>query len=114
MRVARFALLSLLVCAASSFAEPLPVPASKSAYIGNWQGRDMELQIAANGKIFYKRVYSSEKKINLNIELTGFSGDNFDAGFGIVHSTFYVTKPPTKSGNKTKMMVDGVELTKVD
>lgn len=114
MKFANYAVLGLLLCAASSFAEPLPVPASKAAYIGNWQGKDMELRIAANGKIAYKRVQGPEKKVNLDIELTAFNGDNFDAGFGIIHSTFIVSKPPTTSGGKTRMVVDGVELTKVD
>jgi hypothetical protein len=114
MKRAGFALCGLLLCTGTSFAEPLAVPASKAAYVGDWQGKDMELRISANGKIFYKRNYSAEKKVNLDMEITGFNGDNFDAGFGIIHSTFYVTKPPAKSGATTKMTVDGVELTKVN
>ena len=74
----------------------------------------MELRIDASGRIYYKRIYNAEKKVNLDMEITGFEGDNFDAGFGFVHSTFYVTKPPAKFGDKTKMTVDGVELTKVN
>ena len=74
----------------------------------------MNLTIAPNGKIAYKRVYSAEKQVDLNIELASFRGDDFDAGFGIFYSTFVVSKPPIKSAGKMKMVVDGVELTKID
>jgi len=113
MKLARFALLGTLFFTATSFAEPLPVPLSKIAYIGNWQGKDMQLKISPDGKILYKRT-TQEKQFNLNIELSSFDGDNFDAGVGIINSTFHVTKPPTKSGDKITMIVDGVELTKAN
>ncbi len=74
----------------------------------------MNLTIAANGKITYKRVYSSEKNVDLSIELARFNGDNFDAGVGIFNTTFVVSKPPARFGGKIKMVVDGVELTKID
>lgn len=114
MKFRRFFLVGLLLCAGSSFADPVRVPASKSAYIGNWQGKDMELRIGADGKIFYQRVYGPEKQVKLDIGLAGFRGDDFEAGLGIVNSTFHVSRPPTRSGDKMKMVVDGVELTKVD
>lgn len=110
-----------LLCAANSYAEPVPVPPAKVAYIGRWQGEDMSLHIAADGKIAYKRLssankqsYKTRKQIDLNIELAGFNGDNFDAGFGFFRSTFVVSKPPTTSDGATTMVVDGIELTRMD
>ena len=113
MKTLKCIIAATFFCAANSFAEPVPVPASKTAYIGNWQGKDMSLSIAANGKVEYKRL-SAKKNVNLSIELASFNGDNFDAGVGIFHSTFVVSRPPAKVGAKTTMVVDGVELTKID
>ena len=114
MKILKIAIACTVFCSANSFAEPVPVPASKAAYIGTWKGKDMSLTIDPSGKIAYKRVYSTAKKVDLSIELARFHGDDFDAGFGIFHSTFVVSKPPIMSGGKTKMVVDGIELTKED
>ncbi len=114
MKILKIAIACAFFCAANSFAEPVPVPTSKTAYIGTWKGKEMSLTIAPSGKIAYKRVYSAEKKVDLLIELASFHGDDFNAGFGIFHSTFVVSKPPAMSGGKTKMVVDGIELTKQD
>ena len=98
------ALLSGAACAA-------PVPADKQAYVGSWQGKDMRLALAKDGKIKYKRDQPG-KKLDLSIDLLGFNGDHFDVGWGIVRSTFVVSKPPHREGKQWKMTVDGVELTR--
>jgi len=97
----------------AAHAEPVPVPADKLAYVGDWQGKDMRLQVAKDGRIKYKRDRLG-KKLDLSIDLQGFDGDNFDVGFALVRSTFVVSKPPHREGDKWKMTVDGVELTRVD
>jgi hypothetical protein len=117
MKPLKYLVASTFFCAANSFAAPLPVPTAKAAYIGTWQGSDMELVIAADGKIGYKRDYkegpgNAKKHIDLSIELKRFNGNSFDAGYGIFQSTFVVSKPPTTDGGTTTMVVDGVELTK--
>lgn len=114
MKILKCVIAAAFFYASNSFAESVPVPASKTAYIGTWQGKDMKLTIAANGKVEYKRLYSSKKNVNLSIELASFNGDNFDAGVGIFSSTFVVSQPPSKVGTKTTMVVDGVELTRID
>ena len=100
-----------------SFADPKPVPSDKSAYVGDWQGKGMRLNIHQNGQIDYNREQPG-KHINVNIELVRFDGDNFDAGANLgfmnASSTFVVSKPPHKEGGKWKMTVDDVELTKVE
>lgn len=109
--------LSSLVLAAgllaSSAAWADPVPADKMAYVGTWQGKDMRLALSKDGKIQYKRD-QEKKKVDLSIDLLGFNGNNFDAGWGFVRSTFVVSKPPHREDGKWKMTVDGVELTRED
>ena len=57
---------------------------------------------------------NAKKHVDLSIALKGFSGDNVDAGYGIFQSTFVVSTPPTRVGEKTTMAVDGGQLTKVE
>ena len=90
-----------------------PVPRDKLHYVGEWTGKQMRLQIAKDGKIQYERSREG-KNVDLNIELKGFNGDNFDAGVSLIRSTFVVSKPPYRVGDDWKMVVDGVELTKVE
>jgi hypothetical protein len=102
-----------LLASQPSFADPVPVPANKAAYVGEWLGEKMRLKIHQDGKVEYKRDQPG-KNVSLSIELQCFDGDNFDAGWSVFHSTFVVSKPPHRVQGKWKMMVDGVELTKVE
>ena len=111
LRAATLAAACLLPRAAP--ADPVPVPADKLAYVGDWQGKDMRIQMGKDGKIKYKRDRPG-KKMDLSVDLQGFDGDNFDIGWGFVRSTFVVSKPPHRVGAKWKMTVDGVELTRAD
>jgi hypothetical protein len=110
----RAILLAACLCAAQpSFADPVPVPADKAAYVGEWIGEKMRLKIQQDGHVEYKRDRPG-KNLDLSVDLQGFDGDNFDVGVSLVRSTFVVSKPPHREGGKWKMTVDGVELTKVD
>lgn len=104
-------LATALVLPTASYADP--VPKDKLHYVGEWTGKQMRLQIEKDGKIQYKRIRDS-KNVDLNIELKGFNGDNFDAGVSLIRSTFVVSKPPHRAGSEWKMVVDGVELTKIE
>ena len=104
-------LASALLLPQVSFANP--VPKDKLHYVGEWKGKQMRLQIEKDGKVEYERNREG-KSVDLNIELKGFNGDNFDAGVSVVRSTFVVSKPPYRDGSDWKMVVDGVELTKVE
>lgn len=110
-------ILAILALAAglafSNAAQAEPVPADKSDYVGTWQGKDMRLALSKDGKIKYKRD-QEKKKVDLDIELLGFKGNNFDAGWSFMRSTFVVSKPPHREGGKWKMTVDGVEMTRED
>jgi len=110
MRIVSTLLLAAGICI-SSAALAGPVPADKMAYVGAWKGKDMQLALSKEGKIKYKRD-QEKKKVDLSIDLLGFNGNNFDAGWGFVRSTFVVGKPPHRDGMLWKMTVDGVELTR--
>jgi hypothetical protein len=112
--IRRALLLAACLCAAQpGFADPVPVPLEKAAYVGEWLGKDMRLNIKQDGHVEYKRKQPG-KNLDLNIDLQGFNGDNFDVGFSLMRSTFVVSKPPHREGGKMKMTVDGVELTKTE
>ena len=102
-------LASGLIFCAAAWADP--VPADKMDYVGNWQGKDMQLSLTKEGKVEYKRGRPNDQ-VNLGIDLKGFKGNNFEAGVGFVRTTFVVGKPPHREGGKWKMTVDGVELTR--
>lgn len=111
MLIRSILLASALFLPLTSFANP--VPKDKLHYVGEWTGKQMRLQIEKDGKIQYERTRES-KRVDLNIELKGFNGDNFDAGVSLIRSTFVVSKPPYRDGRDWKMVVDGVELTKIE
>ena len=98
-------ILSLLGCGK-------PVPPEKSAYVGEWQEKTMYLLITQDGSVRYKRLKGG---VSTTIEgpLKGFDGNNFEAGVGPLATTFVVSKPPYQDGEKWKMVVDDVELTKI-
>lgn len=89
-----------------------PVPAAKTAYVGEWQASTMRLSITQDGTVRYKRA-NDNVTTEVNGPLQGFKGDNFDVGIGPMRTTFVVTVPPHQVGTTVKMVVDGVELSKV-
>ena len=89
-----------------------PVPHDKSAYVGDWRGQDMGLLIAQDGSVVYKRIKGGVTS-SINGPLRRFEGDNFVVGIPLVSTTFGVSKPPYQDAGRWKMVVDGVELTKV-
>jgi hypothetical protein len=103
--------LAALLLSLPGLAAASPVPPEKSAYVGEWQGQGYQLSIQQDGKVHYKRKKDGSN-INLDIELQGFNGDNFEAGIPLVHTTFVVSQPPHLDKGKWKMTVDGVELTR--
>ena len=111
MLIRSILLASALALPQASYADP--VPKDKLHYVGEWAGKQMRLQIEKDGKIQYERARES-KRVDLNIELKGFNGDSFDAGVSLIRSTFVVSKPPHRDGGAWKMVVDGVELTKIE
>jgi hypothetical protein len=100
--------LSLCLCACG-----IAIPPEKSTYVGQWKAENMSLLITEHGYVQYQR---SGKKGNVSIEgyLQNFDGNDFEVGLGPITTTFVVTQVPHQVNGTWKMVVDGVELSKID
>ncbi|MSP60705.1 MAG: hypothetical protein EXR72_10260 [Myxococcales bacterium] len=106
LRCSMMALLALAACKGA------PVPADKSAYVGNWKGVGIDLTVTADGGLSYKKVSGGGTK-SLNAPIKEWTGNDFSAGFGPLTTTFKVDKVPWQEGGQWKMVVDGNELVKL-
>ncbi|HEY5805660.1 MAG TPA: hypothetical protein VIT90_18435 [Lysobacter sp.] len=90
-----------------------PVPLAKADYVGEWRSQTMALLITPDGSVVYKRL---EGGMSTSVQgpLQGFDGNNFSVGIGPVKTTFVVSTPPHEAQGGWKMVVDGVELTRVE
>jgi len=91
----------------------VPVPEDKSDYIGEWQSKEMYLLILADGSVDYKRLKNGGT-VTITGPLQEFQGDNFIVGVSFMKTTFEVSKVPYQENGVWKMVVDGVELTKME
>lgn len=101
-------LAGLLVAACGGIA----VPADKANYVGQWKGLGMDLTITPDGGVDYKRVGGSGS-VSVTAPLQSFDGDNFIVGVWMFTTRFKVDKPPYQQDGQWKMIVEGVELTRV-
>lgn len=93
------------------------LPKDKQNYVGVWESERksptyMYLSISSNGQVSYKRV-DSGKSNSLTAPIVEWKGRNFKVGVLSVTTEFVVRKAPYKSGGKWRMVVDGVELTRI-
>ncbi len=88
------------------------VPDDKAAYVGEWRAQNMNLEITKDGTVHYKRV-KGNATTSVNAPLRRFEGDNLVVGLPFITTTFEVSKPPYQDAGAWKMVVDGVELTRV-
>jgi hypothetical protein len=105
-RLVCIALVALLAACSAK-----PVPPEKSEFVGTWKGPKMSISITQAGKVTYERSDGWIPK-SATGNLQRFHSDNFDIdvwGYGL---TFIVSLPPHPFGDKTRMIVDGVELIK--
>jgi len=100
-------LLAIVLCGCGK-----PVPAEKADYVGEWRAPEMYLLITSDGSVRYERLKGGAQR-SITGPLQGFQGDDFSVGLSFLSTTFVVSKPPYKEGDSWKMVVDGVELTKV-
>ena len=103
-------LLALLLALAGCFT---PVPSSKSLYVGQWCAERARLRITQEGSVRYER-FKDLSSMSVGGRLKGFKGDNIEVGFGPIATTVVVNKPPYQDGDGWKMVVDGMELVRVD
>jgi hypothetical protein len=102
----------VLVAALTLSACGNPVPQDKSAYVGEWHAPAMGLLITQDGGVAYKRLKQGVTT-SINGPLRRFEGDDFVVGFPLLSTKFEVSKTPFRQAGVWKMVVDGVELTKV-
>ncbi|HEY8102420.1 MAG TPA: hypothetical protein VIF82_16900 [Burkholderiaceae bacterium] len=105
----RNTILFLLAFALTSCGKPVPL--EKAAYVGEWQAQAMYLLITQDGSVSYKRLKGGVST-SIDAPLKEFVGDTFEVGVGPMATKFVINKPPYQEGDKWKMVVDGVELTK--
>lgn len=109
----RLTLLAVLACSLIlSACSGIPVPADKANYVGQWKGVGMDLTITPDGGVAYKRVGGSGS-VSVTAPLQDFIGDDFVAGIWIMTTRFKVDRPPYQDEGVWKMVVEGVELTRV-
>ena len=108
-------LLLLTVWACSGSKGPA-IPADKQNYVGDWRGQfnngSMKLDIASDGTVNYERKEGGSSKSISSGRITKFDGDDFEVKVLLVSTTFKVTKPPYQDGQRWKMVVDGVEVSR--
>ena len=90
-----------------------PIPLEKMAYAGDWRARDMRLLITPDGRCEYRRRREGGNTSSISAPIVRFEGDNFVVGLGLLSTTFVVSKPPHLANGRWRMIVDGVELTRV-
>jgi len=89
-----------------------PVPEDKAAYVGAWRAQTMSLLLRQDGTVLYKRIKGGVTT-SIDGPLRRFEGDNFVVGVPFISTTFEVSKPPYQEAGTWKMVVDGVELSRV-
>ena len=111
-------LLAVLACSRGSGggSKEFSFPADKRDYIGDWRGQfdggTMKLSIDSDGTVNYERVKGSSTKSISGGKISKFDGDDFEVKIFLMSTTFKVEKPPYQDGEKWKMIVDGVELSR--
>ncbi len=73
----------------------------------------MYLLILADGSVSYNRLKKGVTT-SVNGPLQKFDGDDFIVGISFFKTRFVVSTPPYKQEGVWRMMVDGVELTKLE
>jgi len=90
----------------------IEVPVDRQAYVGEWKGLGVSLLITSDGTVSYERK-KGNVSTSINAPLQEFQGDNFVVGIAFMDTVFEVSKPPYQENDQWKMVVDGVELTRV-
>jgi hypothetical protein len=91
----------------------IEVPPDKGDYVGRWKHPDMSLWIQADGHVEYRRD-EGRVKTSVSGPLKAFDGDDFEVGIGWMSTRFDVTEPPHRDYGEWKMVVEGLELTRLE
>ena len=104
--------LSLAACCLALVACGTPVPPEKTDYVGRWEGPGMQLLITQEGRVEYLKK-KGRSSTSIKAPLQRFEGDDFVVGVWRLSTTFDVAMPPYEEDGEWKMVVEGVELTKL-
>lgn len=108
-------LLAVLACSRGGSKE-FSFPADKRDYIGDWSGQfdggTMKLSIESDGTVNYERRKGSGHKKITGGKISKFDGNDFEVKVLLISTTFKVEKPPYQDGERWRMVVDGVELSR--
>ncbi len=103
---------SLFLCLLLSACSGVEIPSDKQNYIGQWMASGVVLWINDNGSIEYEK-HKGNVNTEINAPIKSFQGNDFEVGIGFFSTTFKVQKPPFQEAGEWKMVVDGVELTRI-
>ena len=86
--------------------------AFRAQFVGTWKAVGMDLTMTKDGSLDYKRLKDGvERKVTAPIK--AFRKNEFEAGMLGINTTFRIDKPPYQENGVWKMVIDGVELTRV-
>jgi predicted small lipoprotein YifL len=101
-----------LLALAGCGGKPIPVPADKCAYVGEWTGIGMQMRLKPDGQFDYLRASKGSQAV-VRAPLIGFDGDDLRVGQWVLVSHFHVSAPPHQDADGNwKMTFEGVELTR--
>lgn len=89
-----------------------PLPPNRVSYVGRWEAPNMLLQISDDSQLHYEKQ-NGNASTKIDMPIREFNGNDFTVGFGPIATTFVVSQPPEQKDGKWRMVVDGVELTKM-
>lgn len=108
LRIACVLLLAALLSACGG-----PPPMTRTAYVGEWVGKDMRLAIDAKGNVDYQRKKANGHS-SISAPISKWEGDDFVVGVSVLSTRFVVSRPPSEKEGVWTMVVDGVELKRVN
>ena len=88
-----------------------PLPESRQAYLGEWRGEGVVLNIMPDGMVDYQRTQGSAST-SIKAPIKRFEGDDLVVGVLFMATTFIVNEPPNYSDGIWVMTVDGIKLVK--
>ncbi|MFQ3589157.1 MAG: hypothetical protein SNJ67_02455 [Chloracidobacterium sp.] len=107
LAIAVFAILLLI-----SLSSGGTIPPDKQAYIGNWQGDGVTLNISGDGKVNWRSQKGNASKSVENLPIQRFIGDDFEVGVGPFTTRFTVQSAPKMIAGRWTMTIEGTTVTR--
>ena len=89
------------------------VPLDKQGYLGRWHGPGTLLEIEFDGRVRYTQIHADRhRRVAGTIRV--FDGDDFIVGWPWWGLRFHVSQPPVLSNGRWRIVVNDVELERLD